>query len=103
MCIQPGKQINYGNLHDFVAGQATIEILQPAQVEGELVEYGEEPPLGFASVTGVDPSPKMIEAAVAHAATLGARGASLKFVQNPAENLKFLEDKSVDMVIAGAA
>ncbi|KAF7356558.1 S-adenosyl-L-methionine-dependent methyltransferase [Mycena venus] len=101
----PGTSARWDHAVDLGCGtgQATTELLRPPQVEGELLEPGEEPPLGFARVTGVDPSPKMIEGAVAHAATLGARGASLKFVQNPAENLKFLEDKSVDMVIAAQA
>jgi ubiquinone/menaquinone biosynthesis C-methylase UbiE len=79
-----------------------VELLRPVQEEGELLEAGEEPQLGFTRITGVDPSPQMIEKAVAHAATLGPLGASLKFVQSPAENLKFLDDRSVDMVVAGA-
>ncbi|KAJ7247623.1 hypothetical protein B0H12DRAFT_1124752 [Mycena haematopus] len=45
----------------------------------------------------------MIEKATAHAATLGAHSASLKFVQSPAENLGFLEDQSVDMVVTAQA
>ncbi|KAJ7890480.1 hypothetical protein B0H14DRAFT_2432726 [Mycena olivaceomarginata] len=84
-------------------GQASVELLRPVQEEGELLEAGEEPQLGFTRITGVDPSPQMIEKAVAHAATLGPLGASLKFVQSPAENLKFLDDRSVDMVVAAQA
>ncbi|KAK7012875.1 S-adenosyl-L-methionine-dependent methyltransferase [Favolaschia claudopus] len=83
--------------------QATSELLLP-QREGEILQPGEEePPLGFLRVTGIDPSPQMVGAATAHAASLGARGEALNFVQGPAENLKFLDDKSVDMVVAAQA
>lgn len=85
------------------AGQATAELLlsEAEPIEGE--EFNpEEPPKGFDRVTGVDPSAQMIEGAKAYAATLGARGAALNFIQGPAEKLAFLEDKSVDLVTAGA-
>ncbi|KAJ7823008.1 hypothetical protein B0H13DRAFT_2126015 [Mycena leptocephala] len=78
-------------------GQATAELLRPdtdSDSEDELVDI--DAPLGFARVTGVDPSSKMIEAATAYAKSLG-KGNALKFVQGPAESLKFLDDKSVDM------
>lgn len=57
--------------------------------------------LGFSRVTGVDPSAKMIEQATIYAESLDASDV-LKFVQGSADNLKFIKDKSVDMVISGA-
>ncbi|KAJ6581551.1 hypothetical protein B0H19DRAFT_511905 [Mycena capillaripes] len=86
-------------------GQATAELLRPVRppTKGASLEVEEEPLLGFSRVTGVDPSPKMIEQATAFAASLGARGQALKFVQGPAEKLAFLDDASVDMVVAAQA
>ncbi|KAJ7504335.1 S-adenosyl-L-methionine-dependent methyltransferase [Mycena galericulata] len=81
-------------------GQATAELLPKASAEEE--QEGLEP-LGFPRVTGVDPSPKMIEQATAFAAGLGVEGVELNFVTSPAENLKFVGDKSVDLVIAAQA
>ncbi|KAJ7116040.1 hypothetical protein C8R44DRAFT_675592 [Mycena epipterygia] len=58
--------------------------------------------LGFSRVTGVDPSAQMIEQATAYAESLDASDV-LKFVQGSADNLKFINDKSVDMVISAQA
>ncbi|KAJ7247624.1 S-adenosyl-L-methionine-dependent methyltransferase [Mycena haematopus] len=103
----PGTSAKWDHVVDLGCGtgQATAELLRPPRVEDGSAEPGEdiEEPLGFARATGVDPSPTMIEKATAHAATLGAHGASLKFVQSPAETLGFLEDQSVDMVVAAQA
>ncbi|KAK7025263.1 S-adenosyl-L-methionine-dependent methyltransferase [Favolaschia claudopus] len=101
----PGASAGWNHAVDLGCGtgQATSELLLP-QREGEILQPGEEePPLGFLRVTGIDPSPQMVGAATAHAASLGARGEALNFVQGPAENLKFLDDKSVDMVVAAQA
>ncbi|KAJ6518850.1 S-adenosyl-L-methionine-dependent methyltransferase [Mycena sanguinolenta] len=100
----PGTSARWDHVVDLGCGtgQATAELLRPPQLEADLSEEDEEP-LGFTRATGVDPSSKMIDAATEHAATLGARGASLKFVQSPAESLGFLQDQSVDMVIAAQA
>ncbi|KAJ6591521.1 hypothetical protein DFH09DRAFT_1137236 [Mycena vulgaris] len=79
-------------------GQATVELLQSSGIQ-----EGDEEPLGFDNVTGLDPSAKMIQGATAYAATLGARGSSLKFVTGPAENLSMFPDQSIDLVIAAQA
>ncbi|KAJ7155350.1 hypothetical protein C8R43DRAFT_1126022 [Mycena crocata] len=76
-------------------GQATSELLMP-------VEDSEDQNC-FEEVYGVDPSPKMIEQATAYAAKFGERGAAMKFVEGPAEDLSFLEDGDTDMVIAAQA
>ncbi|KAF7370564.1 S-adenosyl-L-methionine-dependent methyltransferase [Mycena sanguinolenta] len=100
----PGTSARWDHVVDLGCGtgQATAELLQVPQVEADLSEEDERS-LGFTRATGIDPSSKMIEEATAHAATLGARGASLKFVQSPAESLGFLQDQSVDMVVAAQA
>ncbi|KAF7309836.1 S-adenosyl-L-methionine-dependent methyltransferase [Mycena indigotica] len=72
-------------------GQATAELLRPQTEDGP----------GFSRVIGLEPSAKMITEATNFAATLGERGKSLSFVNAPAEELGFLPDSSVDMVIAG--
>ncbi|KAJ7180709.1 S-adenosyl-L-methionine-dependent methyltransferase [Mycena filopes] len=88
-------------------GQATVELLRSDDSEPNETEtedfVPQEPPKGFDRVTGVDPSAQMIQGAMTHAATLGPRGTALQFIQSPAEKLAFLEDKSVDMVIAAQA
>lgn len=56
----------------------------------------------FKRVIGVDPSKSMIEGARKHAATAqNASGTKFDFVQSPAEDLNFLENGSVDMIIGG--
>ncbi|KAL0959060.1 hypothetical protein HGRIS_014360 [Hohenbuehelia grisea] len=67
-------------------GQATIE-LSP-----------------FKRVIGVDPSQKMIEGARAHVESLGLQSSNrFEFVQGPAEDLGFLQDGSVDLLVAAQA
>lgn len=86
----PGRYVSY------CAGQATIGLLkQVPQDEGSKVIDG------FDQVIGVDPSPKMVAEAQAWTATLGLQNSSVAFVQSPAEDLHFVEDQSVDLVIAG--
>ncbi|KAJ7765512.1 S-adenosyl-L-methionine-dependent methyltransferase [Mycena maculata] len=83
-------------------GQATAELLIKSPEEPG-VEPDSAQTLGFARVTGVDPSEKMISSARAYASVLGDRSSALDFVHSAAEDLKFVEDGSVDMVVAAQA
>ena len=62
----------------------------------------------FKRVVGVDPSAKMIDSARECAAvtnaqwTNSANANQFEFVRGDAENLSFLEDGSVDLIIAGS-
>ncbi|KAJ7654386.1 hypothetical protein DFH06DRAFT_513091 [Mycena polygramma] len=102
----PGSAARWDHALDLGCGtgQATVELLRPPPKEGEMIQpFFEEEPLGFNFVTGVDPSAKMIEQARAFTQTLGERAGGFEFVQSPAEQLGFLEDEQVDMVIAAQA
>src|SRR5882762_6735862 len=67
----------------FPAGQATRELTP------------------FTRVVGVDPSSNMIEQARG-SMQVGGSVSQLEFVQSKAEDLSFLQDGTVDMLIAGA-
>lgn len=83
-------------------GQATIEILKQArQAEEQDEEQDEDSLPRFNQVIGVDPSSKMVSEAQVLTAKLGLPDSAIRFVQSPAEDLHFVEDKSVDLVIAG--
>ncbi|KAF7308862.1 S-adenosyl-L-methionine-dependent methyltransferase [Mycena kentingensis (nom. inval.)] len=90
----PGAKIRWNHALDLGCGtgQATSELLSHASQEG----------YGFARVTGVDPSAKMVSEAKTAALALGEQGQALSFVNSAAEKLDFLPNNSVDMVIAGA-
>ncbi|KAF7308469.1 S-adenosyl-L-methionine-dependent methyltransferase [Mycena chlorophos] len=90
-----GTKARWGHALDLGCGtgQATAELLRPADGES----------FGFSRVTGVEPGEKMIREARAFAASLGERGKALSFVQGPAENLGFVPDQSVDLVVAAQA
>ncbi|KAJ7224230.1 hypothetical protein GGX14DRAFT_424756 [Mycena pura] len=98
--LLPGTSARWTHALDLGCGtgQATAELLKPPESDTEA-----ESNKGFARVTGVDPSAKMISEATSHAATLGARAAALNFFNAPAENLDFIKDQSVDLVIAAQA
>ncbi|KAJ7623185.1 S-adenosyl-L-methionine-dependent methyltransferase [Roridomyces roridus] len=85
-------------------GQATTELLrQPSPPEEQEDENFTETTPGFDQVIGVDPSAKMVAGGQAAAAALDLPESTLKFVQSAAEDLSFVEDKSVDLVIAAQA
>ncbi|TDL15182.1 S-adenosyl-L-methionine-dependent methyltransferase [Rickenella mellea] len=54
----------------------------------------------FKRVIGVDPSTKMIDGAKQYVELLGPVTNQFEFVTSPAENLSFLEDGSVDLVVS---
>ena len=54
----------------------------------------------FSHVTGIDPSPKMLDAANANLPQEVSD--RVNYVLSPAEDLSFLPDNSVDMIAAGA-
>nr|GAT45722.1 S-adenosyl-L-methionine-dependent methyltransferase [Mycena chlorophos] len=91
----PGSKTGWEHALDLGCGtgQATAELLRPVDEQG----------LGFARVTGVEPGEKMIGQAKTFAASLGERGEALSFVQGPAEDLAFLADRSVDLVVSAQA
>jgi trans-aconitate 3-methyltransferase len=53
----------------------------------------------FKHVIGVDPSEKMVNGARQYTTALGVT--NCEFVKSSAEDLSFLEDGSVDLVVAG--
>lgn len=55
----------------------------------------------FKRIFGVDPSTKMIDGAKKYVELLGPVTNQYEFVTSPAENLSFLEDASVDLVVSG--
>ncbi|KAG1796064.1 S-adenosyl-L-methionine-dependent methyltransferase [Suillus plorans] len=57
----------------------------------------------FKRVTGVDPSPKMIEVAQGTLKNTPESTGQYEYIQASAENLTFLEDSSVDLVISAQA
>ncbi|KAG1804037.1 S-adenosyl-L-methionine-dependent methyltransferase [Suillus subaureus] len=57
----------------------------------------------FKCVTGVDPSSKMIEVAQGTLEEKSSSTGQLKYVHGSAENLSFLEDSSVDLIISAQA
>lgn len=76
----------------------TVLILCPGQATTELTP--------FKRVIGVDPSAKMIEvareSAMANAQSTNSVNVNqFEYVQSEAENLSFLEDGSVDLMISG--
>ncbi|CAK5268425.1 unnamed protein product [Mycena citricolor] len=104
--LLPGTTAGWDNAVDLGCGtgQATAGILRPFDApEPALFSNSEEPTLGFARATGIDPSAKMVQGAFEYAKSLGRQGTALNFVQGAAEDLKSLDDKSVDMFIAAQA
>ncbi|KAJ7066564.1 hypothetical protein C8F01DRAFT_707206 [Mycena amicta] len=91
----PGAKTRWTHAVDLGCGtgQATAELLRPTTNDAH----------GFSRVTGVEPGANMIREASAFAATLGERGKSLAFVNAPAEDLAFIPDQTVDLVIAAQA
>jgi trans-aconitate 3-methyltransferase len=58
----------------------------------------------FKRIIAVDPSAGMLDSASKHVAEVHGKtegDRSWEFVESPAEDLKFLEDGTVDLVIAG--
>ena len=55
----------------------------------------------FVRVVGVDPSSNMIEQARSSTMQVGKSVGQIEFVQSKAEDLSFLQDGTVDMIIAG--
>jgi ubiquinone/menaquinone biosynthesis C-methylase UbiE len=61
----------------------------------------------FDHIIGIDPSESMIEkaraAATAPAAARGPSSPQITFLKHSAEDLDFLEDRSVDLVVSGTS
>jgi ubiquinone/menaquinone biosynthesis C-methylase UbiE len=97
-CRRPGVRNRYISCDLPLLSQATLMIFFKGQATTELIP--------FKRVIGVDPSAKMIDAArelaVSNAqSTNSETETKFEYVQGNAENLSFLEDGSVDLIIAG--